>query len=572
MVRLTGIILPTSPSPLFPAPFILVRVPALIRADPLLALPLFPPRRFWIFTQRKAQIHSVAFAVSNAAGTSLETIQDEASRQFKTRQGTARIYSGIVFLRCDAPPSIPGILLLLWRASSWPPKSPTVLRLRLRPSRVDSSIPTNRGQARKYTPFILMYPRPRDPLKTQNHDPISRLGLGIGLRPGIETRSQDSTRVLKTLTQDAASSARHPASRSGARPPPGLARFGIVSRLEAAQDSAFDSAMRTQASALRRASLHATRRATPSLNSGWRTEGMGKGKGVLAWGARASTREHEAVSNAPRVRCASSAGASTDSAARDDAHPGSESADAAHAARGDAQGQQGTQTSNAAMPQRCTRRACAALVARLAAAAADWFPGLAGLLLLLVRVVVARDGEAVEGGGNGPGKGVGGTIVRPNTYSCLDGRSRARRPIERKEHRDQRTSSSLWLDRKQWTISITSNPGTSRIGTSFARRMRTRIHEVSGSKLGRPTLIPHALDWYAHKIGYPWHPSGFNESLSHFPKGFWAQSPSYTKLVESAHVATNKAANLSVTSPQTIGLSGLPHTPESPTSRKYWIY
>ncbi|KAJ7731540.1 hypothetical protein B0H16DRAFT_1469105 [Mycena metata] len=50
--------------------------------------------------------------------------------------------------------------------------------------------------------------------------------------------------------------------------------------------------------------------------------------------------------------------------------------------------------------------------------------------------------------------------------------------------------------------------------------------------------------WYEHKINYPWLLPGFNETLSSFPKGHWQQSPSHTNLVESAHVATNKATTI----------------------------
>ncbi|KAJ6553401.1 hypothetical protein B0H19DRAFT_1263775 [Mycena capillaripes] len=51
-------------------------------------------------------------------------------------------------------------------------------------------------------------------------------------------------------------------------------------------------------------------------------------------------------------------------------------------------------------------------------------------------------------------------------------------------------------------------------------------------------------DWYSHKIQYPWLLAGFNESLSSFPKGYWQQSPSHTNLVESAHVASNRATTI----------------------------
>ncbi|KAJ7628068.1 hypothetical protein B0H17DRAFT_1218393 [Mycena rosella] len=53
-------------------------------------------------------------------------------------------------------------------------------------------------------------------------------------------------------------------------------------------------------------------------------------------------------------------------------------------------------------------------------------------------------------------------------------------------------------------------------------------------------------DWYAHKIQYPWLLPGYNEHLSSFPKGYWHQSPSHTNLVESAHVATNRATKINL--------------------------
>ncbi|KAJ7430812.1 hypothetical protein B0H11DRAFT_2389991 [Mycena galericulata] len=53
-------------------------------------------------------------------------------------------------------------------------------------------------------------------------------------------------------------------------------------------------------------------------------------------------------------------------------------------------------------------------------------------------------------------------------------------------------------------------------------------------------------DWYAHKVNYPWMLPGYNETLSSFPNGYWQQSPSHTNLVESAHVATNKATKINL--------------------------
>ncbi|KAJ7894602.1 hypothetical protein B0H14DRAFT_2559039 [Mycena olivaceomarginata] len=47
-------------------------------------------------------------------------------------------------------------------------------------------------------------------------------------------------------------------------------------------------------------------------------------------------------------------------------------------------------------------------------------------------------------------------------------------------------------------------------------------------------------DWYAHKVQYPWLLPGYNESLSSFPKGYTISQP-HQSLVESAHVASNKA-------------------------------
>ncbi|KAJ7245593.1 hypothetical protein C8J57DRAFT_1679695 [Mycena rebaudengoi] len=53
-------------------------------------------------------------------------------------------------------------------------------------------------------------------------------------------------------------------------------------------------------------------------------------------------------------------------------------------------------------------------------------------------------------------------------------------------------------------------------------------------------------DWHAHKVQYPWLLPGYNESLSSFPKGFWQQSPNHTNLVESAHVASNRATKINL--------------------------
>ncbi|KAJ7759481.1 hypothetical protein B0H14DRAFT_2634426 [Mycena olivaceomarginata] len=47
-------------------------------------------------------------------------------------------------------------------------------------------------------------------------------------------------------------------------------------------------------------------------------------------------------------------------------------------------------------------------------------------------------------------------------------------------------------------------------------------------------------NWYAHKVQYPWLLPGYNESLSSFPKGYTISQP-HQSLVESAHVASNKA-------------------------------
>ncbi|KAJ6541285.1 hypothetical protein B0H10DRAFT_2444239 [Mycena sp. CBHHK59/15] len=51
-------------------------------------------------------------------------------------------------------------------------------------------------------------------------------------------------------------------------------------------------------------------------------------------------------------------------------------------------------------------------------------------------------------------------------------------------------------------------------------------------------------NWYEHKIRYSWLLPGYNESLSHFPPGFWDRTPSHTNLVESAHVATNRETGI----------------------------
>ncbi|KAJ7877436.1 hypothetical protein B0H14DRAFT_3783557 [Mycena olivaceomarginata] len=56
----------------------------------------------------------------------------------------------------------------------------------------------------------------------------------------------------------------------------------------------------------------------------------------------------------------------------------------------------------------------------------------------------------------------------------------------------------------------------------------------------------HQFYWYKHKIQYPWLLPGFNKSLSLFPPGYWHQSPSHTNLVESGHVATNRATSINL--------------------------
>ncbi|KAJ6624578.1 hypothetical protein B0H10DRAFT_2430864 [Mycena sp. CBHHK59/15] len=53
-------------------------------------------------------------------------------------------------------------------------------------------------------------------------------------------------------------------------------------------------------------------------------------------------------------------------------------------------------------------------------------------------------------------------------------------------------------------------------------------------------------DWYAHMVQYPWLLPGYNESLPSFPNGYWQQSPSHTNLVESAHVASNRATKINL--------------------------
>ncbi|KAJ6548476.1 hypothetical protein B0H19DRAFT_1074336 [Mycena capillaripes] len=45
---------------------------------------------------------------------------------------------------------------------------------------------------------------------------------------------------------------------------------------------------------------------------------------------------------------------------------------------------------------------------------------------------------------------------------------------------------------------------------------------------------------------YPWLLLGFNESLSSFPKAYWQKSPSHTNLVESTHVASNRATTINL--------------------------
>ncbi|KAJ7233642.1 hypothetical protein C8J57DRAFT_1576159 [Mycena rebaudengoi] len=77
-------------------------------------------------------------------------------------------------------------------------------------------------------------------------------------------------------------------------------------------------------------------------------------------------------------------------------------------------------------------------------------------------------------------------------------------------------------------------------GINFAQHIRIRSF---GDRF--LTEVP-SLDWHAHKVQYPWLLPGYNESLSSFPKGFWQQSPNHTNLVESAHVASNRATKINL--------------------------
>lgn len=55
------------------------------------------------------------------------------------------------------------------------------------------------------------------------------------------------------------------------------------------------------------------------------------------------------------------------------------------------------------------------------------------------------------------------------------------------------------------------------------------------------------IDWYKHKVQYPWLLPGFNETLSRFPPGFWSKSPNHSNLVESGHVQTNLETGIRLT-------------------------
>ncbi|KAJ7870089.1 hypothetical protein B0H14DRAFT_3576817 [Mycena olivaceomarginata] len=82
--------------------------------------------------------------------------------------------------------------------------------------------------------------------------------------------------------------------------------------------------------------------------------------------------------------------------------------------------------------------------------------------------------------------------------------------------------------------------------TVHLERPTDELVPVVGQKTISKTGINAARRTKARNSGvqYPWLLPGFNESLSSFPKGYWQQSPSHTNLVESAHVASNKATKI----------------------------
>ena len=59
-------------------------------------------------------------------------------------------------------------------------------------------------------------------------------------------------------------------------------------------------------------------------------------------------------------------------------------------------------------------------------------------------------------------------------------------------------------------------------------------------------LIINLIDWYTHKITYPWLLPGFNKVLSRIPNDFWDQTPNHTNLVETAHAATNRRTQINL--------------------------
>ncbi|KAJ6591308.1 hypothetical protein DFH09DRAFT_1420473 [Mycena vulgaris] len=230
---------------------------------------------------------------------------------------------------------------------------PTALRRRLRLlrprlSRVDSSIPVHRSQA--------THPYSRHS-RLKSHDPISRFGLGLGIdsirSQDSDSRIQDSTQVLENRTQDAASSVRgqHISADEllvSARVHFQDSRASVLYRVlrpckTRRSNSALRCALKPQlCTAHVQTPRHACADSTPrvarllhSTRDGESEMPHGRDeKGVLAW-AREQEQELERMRRGRQgaMRRGCGAGSEHGLGARDDAHAGSESADAAHAAR-----------------------------------------------------------------------------------------------------------------------------------------------------------------------------------------------------------------------------------------------
>lgn len=59
-------------------------------------------------------------------------------------------------------------------------------------------------------------------------------------------------------------------------------------------------------------------------------------------------------------------------------------------------------------------------------------------------------------------------------------------------------------------------------------------------------LLNDFVDWYEHKMRYPWLLPGYNRSLSKMPNEYWDLTPKDSNLVETGHVASNRHTNINL--------------------------